>query len=86
MHATGAALTAMFSGESEQQVRQQVEAQTSGIRQAALKICDRLPPLMAEQQKLAADVPAFKPYATMTQKDIDDCRKGSWKDDDNDND
>ena len=86
MHATGAALAAVFSGKSEQQVRQQVEAQASGIRQSAMKICDRLPALKTTQQKLAVDVPAFKPYATMTQKDIDDCRKGSWKDDDNDND
>lgn len=84
MHAASAALAAVFSGKSEQQVRQQVEAQASGIRQAAMKICDRLPALMASQQKLAADVPAFKPYATMTQADIDDCHKDALKDDDND--
>lgn len=80
MQATGAALAAVFSGKSEQQVRQQVEAQASGIRQSAMKICDRLPALQTTQQKLAIDVPAFRPYATLTQKDIDDCRKGSWKD------
>ena len=28
-----------------------------------------------QQQALAASLPAFKPYATMTQEDIDDCGK-----------
>jgi hypothetical protein len=82
VNAAGAAIAGVFSGESEQQVRQRVEAQASGIRQAAAKICDRLPALMASQQKLAGDVPAFKPYADMTQKDIDDCHKDALKDDD----
>ena len=31
--------------------------------------------LLASQQALAANLPAFKPYATMTQEDIDDCGK-----------
>lgn len=77
VHATSVALAAVFSGESEQQVRQQVEAQASGIRAAATKICDQLPAMMASQQKLATDVPAFRPYATMTQHDIDDCHRNS---------
>jgi len=82
MHATGAALAAVFSGKSEQQIRQHVEAQASGIRKAAAKICDRLPAMMATQQKLATDVPAFKPYATMTQQDIVDCHRNALKDND----
>lgn len=77
VRATSVALAAVFSGKSEQQVRQQVEAETSGIRAAAGKICDRLPALLASQQKLAADVPAFRPYASMTQQDIDDCHRGA---------
>ena len=83
MHVASEALAAAFSGQSEQQIRQHAEAQASGIRQSAMKICDRLPELKTTQQKLATDLPAFRPYATLTQKDIDDCRKGSWKDDDN---
>ena len=81
MNAAGAAIAGVFSGESEQQIRQRVEAKASGIRAAAAKICARLPDLMTSQQKLAVDVPAFKPYATMTQNDIDDCRRNSLKDD-----
>jgi hypothetical protein len=82
--AAGAALAAALSGRSEQQIRQHVEAQASGIRKAAAKICDRLPAMMTSQQKLAADVPAFRPYATMTQQDIDDCRRNALKDDGSD--
>ncbi len=82
VNAASEAIAGVFSGESEQQVRQRVEAQASGIRQAAVKICDRLPAVMTSQQKLAGEVPAFKPYADMTQKDIDNCRKDALKDDD----
>ncbi len=82
MSAAGAAIAGALAGESDQQIRQRVEAQASGIREAAAKICDRLPAMMTSQQKLAADVPAFKPYATMTQQDIDDCRTNALKDDD----
>jgi hypothetical protein len=34
-----------------------------------------MPALLASQQKLAAAMPQFQPYATMKQKDIDDCSK-----------
>lgn len=84
LSAAGAAIAGALAGESDQQIRQRVEAKTTGIRKEAVKICDRLPAMMAEQQKLAADVPAFKPYATMTQQDIEDCRNGALKDGDAD--
>ena len=80
--AATAAIAGIFSGESKQQIRQRVESQTSGIRQAAAKICDRLPALMETQQKLAADVPAFKPYADLTPAKIADCRRNALKRDD----
>lgn len=84
MQAAGAALAAVFSGKSDQQIQRAVEAKATGIRQAAAKICDQLPSLMAAQQKLATALPAFKPYATMTQDDIGDCREGALHDDDDD--
>lgn len=83
VNAASEAIAGAFSGQSEQQIRQRVAAQTSGIRAAAGKICDALPALMASQQKLAVDVPAFRPYATTTQHDIDDCRKNAMRDGDN---
>lgn len=82
VRATSAALAAVFAGKSEQQVHQQVEAQTTGIRAAAAKLCDRLPALMASQQQLAADLPAFKPYAQLTPQKIDQCRKDALHDND----
>ncbi|MGH8112122.1 MAG: hypothetical protein ACREPF_00025 [Rhodanobacteraceae bacterium] len=81
MSAAGAAIAAVFSGQSEQQVRERVEAKASGIRQAAMKICDRLPAMMASQQQLADAVPKFRPYATLTQAKIDRCRTNALKND-----
>ena len=81
IRAAGDALAGALSGKSDQEIQHNVKAQTSGIREAAAKLCDRLPALMTEQQKLAAALPAFKPYATMTQHDIDDCRTDALKDD-----
>ncbi len=80
--AAGAALAAVMSGKSDQEVEASVKAQTMEIRQAAAKICDRLPEMMVEQKKLAAILPAFRPYATMTQEDISDCRKDALDDSD----
>ena len=37
------------------------------------KLCERMQPLYDRQQALAASLPAFKPYATMTQADVEDC-------------
>jgi len=82
VQAAGAALAAVMSGKSDAEVEASVKTQTTGIRQAAAKICDRLPEMMVEQQKLAAALPAFRPYATMTQEDVTDCRKDALHDDD----
>jgi len=80
MNAASTAIAGVLSGQPEQQIRKRVRAQTSGIRRAAVKICNRLPAMMASQQKLAADLPAFKPYADMTQADIDQCRDNALND------
>lgn len=80
VNAASEAIAGVFSGESEQQVRQRVEAQATGIREAAAKLCDRMPALMASQQKLAAALPAFKPYATLTPTKIDECHKDALRD------
>lgn len=71
--AAGEALSAIFSGQSTQQIDSNVKAKASGIKQAAQQLCQRLPALLVAQQKFAASVPAFRPYATATQHDIEDC-------------
>jgi hypothetical protein len=82
LQAAGTAIAAALSGQSDQQIRHKMQAETTGIQQAAQKLCDHLPAMMAAQQQLATAVPAFKPYATMTQKDIDDCRVDARHDND----
>lgn len=67
---------AIFGGkEGEQAFEQRIEAQAEKIEAEAVKLCTQLPGLLAGQQALAASLPAFKPYARMTQADIDDCGK-----------
>ena len=64
----------IFGGkEAEKAFEQRMEAQGEKIKVEALKLCAQLPGLLAGQQALAASLPEFKPYARMTQEDIDDC-------------
>jgi len=78
--AMGEAFRGIFSGKSEKDIEKTVEAEADQIKQSAARLCSRLPAMMASQQKLAASLPEFKPYATMTQEDIDDCMKDSDED------
>ena len=78
--AMGEAFKGIFSGKSEQDIEKSVEAEAGKIKLAATKLCGKLPAMMSSQQKLAAALPEFKPYATMTQEDIDECRDESHKD------
>ena len=71
--ATGA-LKSVFRGESEK-FGQEMEARGKAIEAEAMKLCERMPPLLVSQQALVAALPAFKPYATIDQQDIDDCGK-----------
>lgn len=73
--AMGEAFKGVFSGKSEQDIERSVEAEAAKIKTSAAKLCGHLPKLMAVQQKLAAALPEFQPYATMTEEDIDDCFK-----------
>lgn len=78
--ALGGALGAAFGGEqARQDFERRMQAKSDQIEAEARKLCVQLPPLMALQQSLAASLPAFKPYATMTQADIDDCGKSHAK-------
>lgn len=75
--AVGQAFMGIFSGKSEQEIERSVEAEAAKIKLSAAKLCARLPAMMASQKKVAAAVPEFKPYANMTQEDIDDCFEDS---------
>ncbi|MDE2155569.1 MAG: hypothetical protein KGJ32_06700 [Xanthomonadaceae bacterium] len=69
------ALWGAFTGKSDKEIEASIKPQTDQIQAAALLLCKRLPDMLVSQQKLAAAMPAFKPYATMTQQDVDDCGK-----------
>lgn len=73
-NAAGEALKGIFSGDSEG-VEKRINAEAAKIEAQAKRICDRLPAMLASQQALARELPAFKPYATMDQSDVDNCGK-----------
>ena len=69
------AIWGAITGKSDKEIEASIKPQTEQIKIAAMKLCQRMPDLLISQQKLAAVMPEFRPYATMTQKDIDDCGK-----------
>lgn len=68
------ALAGVFSGKSDE-IEKRIEHHAEGIKASAVKLCTKLPALLDAQNRLAEAVPEFKPYASMTQGDIDDCGK-----------
>lgn len=71
--AVGEVVKGLLDGKSEREIGRSIEAEAAQIKASAAKLCARLPAMMASQQKLAAALPEFKPYARMTQEDIDEC-------------
>ncbi len=69
------ALWGAFTSKNDKDIEATIKPQTDAIKAAALQLCQRLPDLLSSQQKLAAAMPEFQPYATMEQNDIDDCGK-----------
>lgn len=56
-------------------IDKEVNPQADKVEQSAMLICDDLTDIKAAQDALAAQLPAFKPYAgIMTGKDENDCR------------
>lgn len=81
--AVSEALGSIFGGGDKAQMKQRIETQAQALKNEAKVICTRLPGLLESQQKLAAAVPEFRPYADMTQEDVDDCASdiehdGAW--------
>lgn len=72
--AVGEALKGVLTGTTDQ-IEKKIEAEAQGIEKAALQLCKLLPAMKITQDKLAAAMPEFKPYATMDQADVDDCGK-----------
>lgn len=68
-----AAIKGVLNGDTDS-VAAQAEAEARKMEAEAMKICDRLTGMLSAQEALAAQLPAFAPYAGLTQKDITDCR------------
>lgn len=74
----GKAMVETFSGlmhGNAEDAGKRIEAEGHRLEAEARQICTMLPGMMQTQQELASALPAFKPYATMTQHDIEDCGK-----------
>lgn len=74
MKAMGEAVRSVFNADPDG-IESRMEAQADGIRQAAMRLCDHMPALLASQQRLAAGLPEFAPYATMTAEHVEECRR-----------
>lgn len=66
------AISNVFNGSGEQS-KAQIEAEAAKIKASAHKLCDQLPALLDSQQKLAAALPEFRPYARMTTDNLKKC-------------
>lgn len=61
-----------FTGSLERRVERLVKQE---IEPAVRGLCRQLPALRESQQRLAGNLPQFKPYATLEADDIDDCER-----------
>ena len=65
---------AVFGGEEGRRAYEaRIAAEADRIKDEALRLCALLPSLYDSQQALAAALPEFAPYATMTPQDVDEC-------------
>lgn len=62
VHAIGAALDGIFSGDGDKTDRE-MDARSKTVEAAAMHLCGDLKQLKATQAQLAIQLPAFKPYA-----------------------
>ena len=66
------AIKGIFSGNPDQ-IEKKIETEAESIRISAGKLCALLPAMKVTQDKLAAALPEFRPYATMDDSDVEDC-------------
>ena len=65
-------MVSAMTGSLERRIERSVQAT---VGPGVLRICDRMPALRDAQQQLAADLPAFRPYARLTPQDAERCRQ-----------
>ncbi len=75
-HAIGDAVAGAGSG-NDDPAPSRIDAEAKGVEAKALAICNNLDALQASQDKLAASLPAFKPYAGLDVRADIDCRRNA---------
>ncbi len=70
------AISSALSGD-EGKTKERAATGSNKVVQAAMKICLDLANIRTTQDSLAAQLPAFKPYADIIQADAAHCRKGN---------
>lgn len=71
----GDAVTTLLTTGDTEKMQERMQADAMAIaEQARDTLCARMPAMLETQQQLAAAVPGFRPFADMTQADIDECR------------
>jgi hypothetical protein len=66
------AFSSALSGDSAN-TKARIESDASNIKSSARQLCAELPLLLDSQEKLAAALPEFRPYARMTEANVKDC-------------
>ncbi|TAM62322.1 MAG: hypothetical protein EPN49_04610 [Rhodanobacter sp.] len=83
----GQALKSVASGLASgnpDKIDSEVNASAARVEAQAALVCNDLADLRTAQQALAAQLPAFQPYAQIKASEADDCRRGLKKDHDSD--
>lgn len=76
LDATDVSLFSLIVGGLSGSLERRVEASVKQhVEPMVRQICRRLPQVLESQQKLAANLPQFQPYATLGRDDVDDCER-----------
>ncbi len=70
--AIGNAISGAISGDNTA-AQSRIDTDAAKIKVTARQLCEELPALLDSQQKLAAALPEFRPYASMTTDNVKDC-------------
>lgn len=76
LDATDVSLFSLIVGGLSGNLERRVEASVKQhVEPLVRQICQRLPQILESQQQLAANLPQFRPYASLERDDIDDCER-----------
>ncbi len=71
----GDVFNGLLSGKSDQDIERNANHSAADFKKSVLPICESVQKLKQAQDAIATDVPSFKPYAVIEDKDANDCMK-----------